>query len=98
MMLNHCDTHKAQINQVRIEVKYKIQYVFCHHDLFQFYRVPFLELGEFRKARIMGDIPSYPEEGTEMNEENIVQYQIHSFEFIQRMSRPRMIKVTSTNL
>ena len=59
----------------------------------QFYRIPFLELGEITKFRFgFGHLPKPDFETTEKNEENVIGFIAHSMEYVASLKRPRLIK------
>ena len=57
----------------------------------QFYRIPFLELGELTKPK-WGQLAKPDFETTEKNEENVIGFIAHSMEYVASLKRPRLIK------
>ena len=61
----------------------------------QFYRIPFMELGYILRASAWRDAKTFQRpdfEKTPKNEENAMNYMAHSLEYVQSLTRPRIIK------
>ena len=56
----------------------------------QFYRIPFLELGHILPEELKGPRPNFKTD--EKNESNATSFMAHSFEYVQQLERPRLIK------